>query len=167
MKSLQSIVALLLIVVIVGLAGDKAFPKSKVKTVKGKTVTTAKMLDQKLTLINFWSTWCVPCKKEMKYLDALHVKYEKDNFQVVGISIDDSRTVSRVPSIIKSKKLSYPIFLDTDKSLYKKFQTSSVPFSVIVDESGNIVWEHQGYTSGDDKKMEKEILALLTVKSKK
>jgi|FLOH01.1.fsa_nt_gi cytochrome c biogenesis protein CcmG, thiol:disulfide interchange protein DsbE len=165
MKTLRRISIILLALFILNFAGDKVFPHSKIKTMKGETISSGKILNHKLTLINFWSTWCVPCKKEMKYLQELHQKYAKDDFQVVGISIDDSKTVSRVPSIIKSKKLSYPIFLDTDKSLYRKFHTSSVPFSVLVDQNGNIIWEHQGYTPGDEKLMEKQIFAFLNQKN--
>jgi cytochrome c biogenesis protein CcmG, thiol:disulfide interchange protein DsbE len=135
-------------------ATQKLFPNVKIKTLKNKTISTDDILDGKLTLVNFWATYCVPCRKEMKFMSQFFLDYKDSSFQVVGISIDDSRTAKRVKSVIKSKKLVYPIFLDTDNKLYGKFNTSAMPLSVLVDSSGYIVWEHTGYIPGDEKEME-------------
>ena len=136
---------------------EKNLPQIKLKDLKNKTQSLDKILDGKLTLINFWATYCVPCRKEMKHLNRISKTYAEQNVQVIGISIDDSRTVGRVKSMVKSQKLKYLILLDTEQKLYKNFNTSAMPFSILVDVNGKIIWEHTGYISGDESKMEAEI----------
>ncbi len=137
------------------------FPKVKIQDLKGRSLYVQDVLDGKLTLINFWATWCVPCLKEMKYLDQFHSSYGEKGFQVIGISIDDSRSARRVPSVIKSKKVTYQNLLDTEQLLFNRFQSSAMPFSVLVSSEGTILWEHTGYIPGDEKKMEEVILSYL------
>jgi len=141
----------------------KSFPNIRIKTLKNKNTSTYTVIDSQLTLFNFWATFCVPCRKEMKHLNHLHNTYKDSSFQVVGISIDDSRTARRVSSVVKSQKLDYPIYLDTEQKLYKQFNSSAMPFSVLVAPDGHILWEHIGYIPGDEKEMEKIILKELGI----
>ena len=137
------------------------FPNVRIHTLKGRSISPHDIFDKKLTLVNFWATWCVPCLKEMKYLNQFHEKYNKEGFHVVGISIDDTRTSRRVLSVIKSKHITYPIYLDTEQALFQRFQCSAMPFSVLVSSEGMILWEHTGYIPGDEKEMERIILSRL------
>ncbi len=158
---MKRIILLLLFVVAAFSQESKTLPQSSLKDLKNKTVTSTQLTAGKLTLINFWATYCVPCRKEMPLLNDLHEKYSDQNVQVLGIAIDDSRTVGRVKSVIKSMKLDYPIALDTEQKLYKNFNTSAMPLSVLVSADGSILWEHTGYIPGDEKKMEAEIVRAL------
>ncbi len=137
------------------------FPNVRIHTLKGQSISPHDILDKKLTLVNFWATWCVPCLKEMKYLNQFHEKYSEEGFHVVGISIDDTRTSRRVPSVVRSKHITYPIYLDTEQALFQRFQCSAMPFSVLVSSEGIVLWEHTGYISGDEKEMERVILSHL------
>jgi len=143
------------------LAQDNVLPKVKIKDQRNRQVSVQEIAGDKLTLLNFWATYCVPCRKEMPLLNALHEKYEDDNVQVVGIAIDDSRTVSRVKPLIKSLKLDYPVYLDTEQKLYKHFNTKAMPFSILVAPGGAVIWEHTGYVPGDEYEMEEQIKAFL------
>ncbi len=153
---MMRILPLLLIVTLV-FGQEKNVPQVKLKDLKNKTQSLEKVLDGKLTLINFWATYCVPCRKEMKHLNRISTAYTDQNVQVIGISIDDSRTVGRVKSLVRSQKLNYTILLDTEQKLYKNFNTSAMPFSILVNPEGRIVWQHTGYIPGDEAKMEAEI----------
>ncbi|MCF6239552.1 MAG: TlpA family protein disulfide reductase [Candidatus Marinimicrobia bacterium] len=152
----------ILLIVVFAFGQEKSLPQVKLKDLKNKTHSLEKILDGKLTLLNFWATYCVPCRKEMKHLNRISKTYAAQNVQVVGISIDDSRTVGRVKTMVKSQKLAYTILLDTDQKLYKNFNTSAMPFSVLVNPAGQIVWQHTGYIPGDESKMEAEIKKALT-----
>ena len=78
-------------------------------------------------LLDFWATWCVPCKKSMPELQALHDKYAARGFRVVGISIDEGGA-SKVKKYVKSKKLTYPIAVDSEKSpAWEAFRVKAVP----------------------------------------
>lgn len=167
-KNLQYMMKIipLLLMVSLSFGQDKQLPQVKLKDLKNKTHSLDKIVDGKLTLINFWATYCVPCRKEMKHLNRIDNTYADQNVQVIGISIDDSRTVGRVKSMVKSQKLAYTILLDTEQKLYKNFNTSAMPFSIIVDTAGKIIWEHTGYISGDELKMEAEIKKALKPQTK-
>jgi cytochrome c biogenesis protein CcmG/thiol:disulfide interchange protein DsbE len=147
----------LLLIISLGFGQERNLPQVKLKDLKNQSQNLETITAGKISLINFWATYCVPCRKEMKYLDQLNKSYADQNVQVIGISIDDSRTAGRVKSLVKSQKLSYRILLDTEQKLYKNFNTSAMPFSILVDTQGKIIWEHTGYVPGDEKQMESEI----------
>ena len=141
---------------------EKNLPQVNLKDMKNKTQSLSKLVKGKVTLINFWATYCVPCRKEMKHLNRISKTYADQNVQVIGISIDDSRTVGRVKSMVKSQKLEYTILLDTEQKLYKNFNTTAMPFSLLINADGKILWEHTGYLPGDEAQMELEIKKALT-----
>ncbi len=147
----------LLLIVALSFGQEKNLPQVNLKDMKNKTQSLDKLVKGKVTLINFWATYCVPCRKEMKHLNRINKTYSDQNVQVIGISIDDSRTVGRVKSIVKSQKLEYTVLLDTEQKLYKNFNTTAMPFSILVDAKGKILWEHTGYLPGDEAQMEIEI----------
>lgn len=155
----------LLLIVVFSFGQEKSLPQVNLKNMKNKTQSLDKLTEGHITLINFWATYCVPCRKEMKHLNRLNETYSDSNVQVLGISIDDSRTVGRVKSMVKSQRLEYTILLDTEQKLYKNFNTTAMPFSILVDSQGKILWEHTGYLPGDEAQMEMEIKkALASVK---
>jgi len=155
-----------LLLAVLSFAQEKNLPQMKLKDMKNKTQSLQSMVENKVTLINFWATYCVPCRKEMKHLNRIHSTYVDQNVQVIGISIDDARTVGRVKSMVKSQKLDYPVLLDTEQKLYKNFNTTAMPFSILVDASGKILWEHTGYLPGDELLMENEIKKALNTGKK-
>lgn len=142
-------------------AGTQEFPRAAVKDLTGQRVELRDALNGKLTLVNFWATYCVPCRKEMKILNQLNNQYSKQGFQVLGVAIDNSKTVGRVRGLVRSQKLDYQILLDTDQNLYRTFNTNAMPFSVLVNSAGEIVWEHTGYIPGDEIELEKIIKTYL------
>ncbi len=141
-------------------------PQVNLKDMKNKTHNLNELVEGQVTLINFWATYCVPCRKEMKHLNRINKTYADQNVQVIGISIDDSRTVGRVKSMVKSQKLEYTVLLDTEQKLYKNFNTTAMPFSILVDAQGKILWEHTGYLPGDEAEMEAEIKKALATQKK-
>ncbi len=156
----------ILLIVAMSFGQEKNLPQVNLKDMKNKTHSLSKLVKDQITLINFWATYCVPCRKEMKHLNRINKAYADQNVQVIGISIDDSRTVGRVKSMVKSQKLAYTILLDTEQKLYKNFNTTAMPFSILVDTNGKILWEHTGYLPGDEAQMEVEIKKALALQKK-
>ena len=136
-------------------------PKVKIKTLKGKNILTDKIIEEKLTFISFWATWCVPCLKKMKKLEILHHKYSENNFQVLGINVDDSKTARKITSILNSKNITFPVYLDMEQKFLRKFNSEALPFSILVSPDNKILWEHTGYIPGDEKEIESVILDAL------
>lgn len=156
----------LLLIVAISYGQEKNLPQVNLKDMKNKTHSLNELVEGQVTLINFWATYCVPCRKEMKHLNRINKTYADQNVQVIGISIDDSRTVGRVKSMVKSQKLEYTVLLDTEQKLYKNFNTTAMPFSILVDAQGKILWEHTGYLPGDEAQMEAEIKKALAAQKK-
>jgi len=152
----------LLMIVALSFGQEKNLPQVNLKDMKNKTQSLDKLIKGKITLVNFWATYCGPCREEMKHLNRINETYADQNVQVIGISIDDSRSMGRVKSIVKSQKLKYTILLDTEKKLYKNFNTTAMPFSILVDSTGKILWEHTGYRLGEEAQMEIEIIKALS-----
>ena len=147
----------LMLLAVLTFGQDKNVPQVKLRDMRNQTRSITVLMEGKITLLNFWATYCVPCRKEMKQLNRIHKTYAENGVQVIGISIDDPRTVGRVKSLVRSQKLQYPILLDTEQKLYKNFNTTAMPFSVLVNTQGKILWEHTGYIPGDETEMEAEI----------
>ena len=101
----------------------------------------------------------------MKELDIMHHKYADENFQVIGISVDDAKTARKIKTILNAKKITYHIYLDTEQIFYGKFNSEALPFSVLISPEGKIIWEHTGYIPGDEKEIEKVIIEALDITS--
>lgn len=112
-------------------------------------------------LINFWNLACEPCKKEMKELNKLHIKYGENGFQVVSINIDNTRSMSKVKSFVKSQKYVFTVLSDPRAVLFRKMGGKVMPYVIIADSTGEVINRHVGYNPGDEKKLEKEIINLL------
>ena len=144
-------------------AGTQHLPKIKLKDLKNNRQELSQYYSDGPILINFWNLACEPCKKEMKELDKIHVKYFDKGFEVVSINIDNTRSMSKVKSYVNSQKYSFTVLSDPKAELFRKMGAKVMPFVIITDRTGKIINRHVGYNPGDEKVLEKEILHLLTV----
>ena len=115
----------------------------------------------KTYVINFWATWCVPCKKVMKFLNEYHEKYAKENFKVLMINTDTPRSLAKVKSFIRSQKYSFNIGMDPNKVIAKKLNGMIMPTLILVDKNGIVKWRHQGYVPGEEIEIENQIRLIL------
>jgi len=144
-------------------AGTQHLPKMKLKDLNNKRQELSQYYSDGPILINFWNLACEPCKKEMKELDKLHLKYEMQGFDVVSINIDNTRSMSKVKSYVNSQKYAFSVLSDPRAELFRKMGGKVMPFVIIADSVGEIVNRHVGYNPGDEKELEKEILHLLAI----
>ncbi len=149
---------LLLAVLFVSIAAfaQKTLPSANIKTLEGQTINTNELgKSGKITVISFWATWCSPCKKE---LDAINDYYgewqQKYNIELVAVSVDDSRSAAKVPAMVKEKGWKYRVLLDPSKEFQTAANIQAVPHTFVLDQKGNIVFEHNGYTPGDELELE-------------
>ena len=112
-------------------------------------------------LLSFWATWCKPCVDEMKELNKIYKEYKSKGFNLIAISIDSEKSVSRVKPFIKSKNYNFPVLLDTNSEVARIYYALAVPYSVLLDENGGVVYSHMGYKKGDEKEIEKLIKSLI------
>ena len=144
-------------------AGTQHLPKMKLKDLNNKRQELSQYYKGGPLLLNFWNLACEPCKKEMKELDKLNIKYRDLGFDYVSINIDNTRSMSKVKSYVNSQKFSFTVLSDPRAELFRKMGGKVMPFVIIADSTGKLISRHVGYNPGDEKKLEKEILHLLAV----
>jgi peroxiredoxin/YHS domain-containing protein len=127
----------------------------------GKALTWASFRG-KVVLVDFWATWCAPCRKSMPELQALHDKYAERGFTVLGISIDEGGP-PKVKKFVATKKFTYPIGLDSDSSpTWDRFRVKAVPAAFLVDRDGRIVAQWTGVPA-NARELEAKLESLLSV----
>ncbi len=113
----------------------------------------------KVVMINFWATWCGPCQQELPKLNQLYVKYQAAGFELLGVNVDDD--VKHATDVATRLGLKFPVLLDTDKSLSKLYDLSTMPSTLIIDRDGKVHYIHKGYLAGVENDYEKQIRELL------
>ncbi len=112
-----------------------------------------------VVLVNFWASWCGPCRQEMPLLDKMYQRYKKAGFTLLGVNVE--KDGSKGQRIAEKLKLSFPVLFDKKQQVVDDYNVSSMPSTVLVDRDGNIRYVHLGYKAGDEKmysKMVKELL---------
>ena len=117
----------------------------------GKT-WTLKDLRGKVVMLNFWATWCPPCRKEMPDLEALYRRFGPQGLVILGISDEDA---AKVQPFTAQQKVTYPILLDPGRKVNELFQIDGIPKTFIYDREGKIVAE------SIDMRTQKQFLGML------
>jgi len=103
-----------------------------------------------VVMINFWATWCGPCRQEMPLLQQIQAKYEPLGFTLVGINVEPDSAAAM--TWLKQVSVSFPILFDQKNVVAEQFGVQGMPSSVFVDRAGNVRYVHRGYQPGDEAK---------------
>jgi len=113
----------------------------------------------KVVMLNFWASWCVPCKQEMPLLDTIYKKYGKMGFTLIGVNVEpDSKAAN---AVLEKIPVSFPVVYDTDSKVSQLYQVSGMPSTVIIDRKGQMRMLHRGYKPGDENEYLDSIRALM------
>jgi len=138
-------------------------PDTQVKDVNsGKRIAFNETFEKgKVTLVNFWATWCVPCKKEIKNVRAKLPEWKKEtDFNYMTVSVDESRAEGLVRSYAKSQGWDFPYYIDPNSDLMRSLSFRTVPFTIIVDKNGKVAYLHSGYEEGTENEVYAKIKEL-------
>ncbi len=116
---------------------------------------------ERLTIIDFWATWCKPCVHAIPKLNDLYKEYDSENVQFIGINVDGPRNLSKVRPFVQALGVEYPVLLDTDQEVMLRLNVSALPTLLIANNKNEIVYIHEGYQLGDEKLIHEEIEKLL------
>ena len=143
-------------------AQNKSLPSANVKTLEGQSLNVQELgKSGKITIISFWATWCSPCKKELDAIKDYYEDWQKDyDVELIAISVDDARTSAKIPAMVTEKGWKYRVLVDSNKEFQQAANVSSVPHMLVLDQQGNIVFEHTGYAPGDELELEEKIKEL-------
>lgn len=133
-------------------------PGFTLKSNSGKNLKLGDFRGQ-VVMINFWATWCGPCRQEMPHLNRLHERYHKAGFALLGINIDDQPRVAR--EMIQKLNVAFPVLFDTDKRVSRLYDVSAMPSSLLIDRDGRIRYIHLGYRAGYEIQYDNQIRELL------
>lgn len=123
----------------------------------GNSVKLSSLRAKGPVMVQFWATWCVPCKEEMKALNELWTKYKDSGFVYVAVSIDDIKSTAKVKPFIEAKGYKFPVVFDTDQNVFNSYGGQNPPFSVFLNKKGEVIKTYTGYLSGDDSKLDDDI----------
>jgi len=112
-----------------------------------------------VVLINFWATWCGPCRQEMPLLDDLYGRYQRVGFNLLGVNIDDDSR--RAMQMVQELGVKFPVLFDENKEVSKLYEVEAMPVTVLVDREGRVRHVHHGYKPGYEEKYLTEIRSLL------
>ncbi len=113
----------------------------------------------RVVMVNFWATWCGPCRQEMPQLNKLYDKYRSAGFVLLGVNVDeDSRNAATAAAKLGVK---FPVLLDSDKKVSQLYDLATMPSTVLIDRDGRVRYVHRGYREGTEELYEKQIRELL------
>ena len=122
-------------------------PQFSLGSREGKDISLSQYQGQ-VVMINFWASWCGPCRQEMPVLDKLYTKYKPMGFTMLGVNVEpDSKAAI---DWLKETPVSFPILFDKDSKVSKLYEVAGMPSTVIIDRAGKVRVLHRGYKPGDE-----------------
>lgn len=143
-------------------SGRKA-PNFKLLDLDGKYMELKGITGEGPVLISFWATWCKPCMEELAEFNKIYNDFKDKGFKLIAISTDNEKTVAKVKPYIKSKGFNFSVLLDTNSEVARKYYAQQMPYSVMLNKDGNIIYSHLGYMKGDEKKVRSLVEQQLSV----
>ena len=144
-----------------GLVGKRAPDFAVAAAANGKGKIALSRLRGKVVLVDFWGTFCEPCKKSFPKLQDLNTKYSTSGLRIVGISEDEADDKDKIPGFASNYGAKFPLGWDQDKAIAKSYKPDTMPSSFIIDKKGVVRYAHVGFHDGEEVEIEKEIKELL------
>lgn len=135
-----------------------AAPDFQLESRSGETVSLAAHKGE-VVMINFWATWCGPCRQEIPHLEALYQRYSSLGFTLLGVNVEEDPKGAE--AWLAETPVSFPILFDSKNEVTKLYDVVAMPSTVLVDRAGNVRFVHHGYKPGYENEYQNQIRALI------
>lgn len=152
---------ILLLLLFIAFEVKAQIPDVEARNINQEWESIRELQGEKITVIDFWATWCKPCVTAIPKLNNIYNRFEEEGVQFIGINVDGPRNQSKVKPFAKTLEIKYPVLLDPDQELVNDFNVNVFPTLLIFDENGDKVFVHEGFNSGDEEIINGEIQKLL------
>jgi peroxiredoxin len=139
-------------------AGNAAAPDFTLPSSAGTNLRLREQRGQ-VVMLNFWATWCGPCRREMPQLNRLYGKYKPAGFLLLGVNVDEDPANAR--GLATKLGVQFPVLFDAKQSVSRLYDLSTMPSTVIIDRDGRVRYVHLGYKDGYEDTYEKQVAELL------
>jgi thiol-disulfide isomerase/thioredoxin len=139
-------------------ASSSMAPGFSLKSRSGDMVSLDQLKGQ-VVMINFWASWCGPCRTEMPLLDQMYKRYSSLGFTLIGVNVEED--IRDAEKLLASMPVTFPVVFDRQSTVSKLYDVNAMPSSVFIDRKGNVRYLHRGYKNGDEGEYLNQIRALL------
>lgn len=138
-------------------------PAVTLKDINGKTVRTDTLSNNgKPFIIDFFATWCKPCNRELKAIHEVYPDWQEETcVKLIAVSIDQAQNINKVKPLVDEQGWEYEVLLDPNSDFRRALGIQMIPYVIIVDGKGNIVYKHNGYTDGAENELIEKVRELI------
>jgi peroxiredoxin len=140
------------------ISSDGPAPDFALKSDSGENLRLSEFRGE-VVMINFWASWCGPCRQEMPLLDELYAQYQPMGFTILGVNVEEDSTKAK--QMLGDAPVNFPVLFDNDSEVSKLYNVVAMPSTVLVDRSGNVRYLHQGYKPGYEEAYQQQVRALI------
>jgi len=139
-------------------ASSSLAPSFTLPSRSGDMVSLDKLKGQ-VVMLNFWASWCGPCRQEMPLLDQMHKRYSSLGFTLIGVNVESN--TQDAEKWLQQTPVTFPVLFDKENRISKLYDVNAMPSTVFIDRKGNVRALHRGYKPGDESEYLNQIRALL------
>jgi peroxiredoxin len=141
-----------------GVGGGTVAPDFTARDVDGKTFRLSDYVGKRVVLLDFWATYCEPCKAEFPHLRTMYDESKSRGLLIVGVAMDGPESLAEVPAFVNRYGLDFPVVLDDDSRIASLYDPKkSMPLSVLIAKNGHIAVVREGYNPGDERLVAQDV----------
>jgi len=133
-------------------------PDFTLASASGKNIKLSELRGE-VVMVNFWASWCGPCREELPLLDTLYQQYRDYGFTLLGVNVDENRAAA--DKLLQQIPVSFPVLYDPSSAVSELYKVDAMPSTILIDRDGNLRYLHRGYKPGYEDQYDAEVKALV------